>query len=124
MKYWFTPEIFQQVALLLLSYRWRLLMWSLLAFLLFMILEMQIATSTPSPLVWLAIFILFAALQALVFASFIFFFQTLPSTKAEDTFWFKIYRTIEWCEAILFTILLPLPLLTFLYALLSVNGLK
>jgi hypothetical protein len=76
--------------------------------------------STPSVLVWFAIFILFAALQALVVASFIFFFQTLPSNKEDNKQWRKFYRTIEWCEAIVFTVIFPLPMLLYIYALIII----
>ena len=65
-------------------------------------------------------FILFAALQALVVASFIFIFQVLPSNKAENKPLIKFYRIIEWCEAIIFTIILPLPMFFFFYALIII----
>ena len=117
-----SPQLYHQMALTLHNYRWRLLLWSVFAFTLYMLLENQIALSTPKGLVWLALFILFSALQSLVFSSFIFFFYNLPSSKAEDRYWLKIYRTIEWCEAILFTILLPLPMIVFVYALFTVNS--
>ena len=122
MKYWITPELFQQIALFLVDYKWRLLLWSLLSFVLFALLDMQIVLTTPNLLVWLAIFILFAAIQSLIFAAFIFFFQQLPSSKAEDAYWFKLYRTVEWCETLLFALLLPMPILTFIYAIIIANG--
>lgn len=116
MKYLLTPELFNQIAFLFSASRWSLLQWSLLSFLLFLFLEKQITQTTPHSLIWLAILILFSALQALVFASFIFFFQNLPSLKARDKYWFNFYRAIEWCETIIFTLLLPFPVLLFIYA--------
>jgi hypothetical protein len=120
MKYRLTPELFNNIAITFTSYRWSLLAWSGFFFALFLILSKQIAQSTPSLLVWFAIFILFSALQALVFASFIFFFQVLPSNKEENKPWQKFYRMIEWCEALIFTVILPLPMLLFLYALIII----
>jgi len=120
MKYRFTPETFNNIAITLSTYRWKLLAWSAFAFLLFLLLNEQINYSTPTTLVWLAIFILFAGLQALVVASFIFFFQSLPSNKAENKSLIKFYQTIEWCEAIIFTIIFPLPMLLFFYALIII----
>jgi hypothetical protein len=117
MKYRLTPELFNNIAITLSSYRWSLLAWSGFFFALFLILSDQIVQSTPSTLVWFAIFILFAALQVLVIASFIFFFQSLPSNKEENIQWRKFYRTIEWCEAIVFTVIFPLPMLLYIYAL-------
>ena len=124
MKYWFTPESFHLAAMSLSFLRWRLLAWSLFAFVLFLLLQTQIKTATPTLLVWVALFILFSALQALVIASFVFFFQVLPSSTAKSNYWFNLYRTIEWCETLLFALLLPLPSLGFIYALLSVNGIS
>lgn len=117
MKLWFNPEIFNNIAISIAEYRWSLLIWSAFAFVLFFTLQYQIEQSTPLFLIWLAIFILFAALQALVVASFIFFFQALPSTKIQDEKWHKFYRTIEWCEAAIFSFILPLPTILFIYAL-------
>ena len=117
MKYRLTPALFNNIAITLSSFRWVLLAWSGFFFVLFLMLSKQITQSTPSILVWFAIFILFAALQTLVIASFIFFFQVLPSNKEENKPWQKFYRTIEWCEAIMFTIILPLPMMLFIYAL-------
>jgi hypothetical protein len=122
MKPFFSPHLYHQMALTLHEYRWRLLLWSGFAFTLYILLEGQIVFTTPNSLVWLALFILFSALQSLVFAAFIFFFYNLPSLKAETSYWFKVYRTIEWCEAILFTLLLPLPTIVFIYALFTVNN--
>jgi len=115
-KIWLSPEVFNNIAITLAEYRWKLLLWSLLAFLLFTVLQNQVVPATPSALIWLVIFILFAALQALVIASFIFFFRVLPSAKNNNKQWHKFYRTIEWCETILFGFILPLPALLFIYA--------
>ncbi len=120
MKYRLTPELFNNIAITLSSYRWILIAWSGFSFVLFLILNKQINYNTPSTLVWFAIFILFAALQVLVVASFVFFFQDLPSNKAENKPLLKFYQAIEWCEAIIFTIILPLPMLFFFYALIII----
>jgi hypothetical protein len=120
MKYRFTPALFNNIAITLSAYRWKLLAWSGFAFILFLILNKQINYSTPTTLVWFAIFILFAALQTLVVASFVFFFQDLPSNRAENKPLLKFYQTIEWCEAIIFTIIFPLPMLLFFYALIII----
>ena len=120
MKIWLSPESFHLTALTLLNYRWRLLVWSVFSFVLFAVLQIQIMLSTPTFLVWVALFILFMAIQLLVIASFIFFFQKLPSTYANNNYWFKLYRCIEWCETLLFFFLLPLPTLIFLYALIKI----
>ena len=117
MPNWITPERFQQIALFFIDYQWRLLGCSLLSFVLFALLKLQIISTTPDMLVWLAIFILFFALQNLVLAAFIIFFQQLPSSKANDKQWFTLYRTVEWCETLLFAFLLPLPAMIFCYAL-------
>jgi len=121
MKLGFSPDSFHLLAINFQTLRWRLLAWSAFAFTLFILLQTQITTDTPNTLVWLVLFVLFFALQTLVFGSFIFFFQLLPSSKANNKQWFKIYRLIEWSEASLFFLLLPLPTLVFLYALLTVN---
>lgn len=121
MKIWLNPNCFNYIAISLAEYRWQLLAWSLFAFGLFLILQFQVVYVTPTNLVWLLIFILFSALQALVISSFIFFFQVLASTKATSENWFKFYRAIEWCEAILFSFILPLPALLFVYAFLIVT---
>lgn len=122
MKHWFTPTTFHLVAVTCSPYRWRLLAWSAFALLLFVILETQMAKTTPDSLVWIALLILFSALQSLVLASFIFFFQTLPSTLARGRYWLKFHLIVEWGETLLFTILLPLPALIYLYALFSISG--
>ena len=116
MKYWFTPQIFNHLAISLYEYRWYLLLWSVFSFVLYILLQQQVSSNTPTALVWLVIFLLFAALQALVLASFIFFFQSLPSIKEQQPFWIKFYQSIEWCETIIFSFLLPLPMLLFVYA--------
>jgi hypothetical protein len=115
MKYLLTPSIFNQIAIIFWDKRWRLLQWSLLSFFLFVLLQNQIQLSTPTPLIWLTLFILFFALQLLVISSFIFFFKCLPSNKAKKYSWFVFYRTIEWCEAIIFTLLIPFPMCVYLY---------
>ncbi len=119
MKYWFTPESFHFLASNLSQHKWRLLAWSAAAFCLYLLLELQISNETPTFLIWIALAILFGALQMLVFASFIFFFQVLPSNKAIKKNWFVFYRFIEWSETLLFALLLPLPTLGFIYAVLS-----
>lgn len=116
MKLWLNPEIFNSIAISLSEYRWKLLAWSVFSFLLFTVLQQQVTQTTPTLLIWLVIFILFSALQTLVIASFIFFFQVLPSSRIQNEPWFKFYRSIEWCETILFGFILPLPTLLFIYA--------
>ena len=116
MRYLFTPTYFNHVALFFIEQRWRLLIWSAFAFLLFLFLERQIEASTPNILIWLALLILFSALQALILSSFIFFFQSLTSIKAQRGVLYRFYCVIEWCEAVIFTLLLPFPTLVFLYA--------
>lgn len=120
MKFWLSPDVFNNIAISLAEYRWNLLAWSVFSFLLFLILQYQVSQTTPTSLVWLAILVLFSALQALVIASFIFFFQVLPSSKVQNKQWYKFYRTIEWCETILFGFILPLPTMLFIYAFLTV----
>jgi len=110
-----SPELFNYIAITFARFKWQFLAWSLFFFVLFMILQTQIQLKTPSVLVWLAILILFIAIESLVVAAFMFFFQVLPSTREENAAWYKFYRTIEWCETILFTILLPLPIILFIY---------
>jgi len=121
MKYWFTPESFHLLASNLSHYKWKILLWSAAAFSLYLLLELQITNETPTLLIYLALAILFAALQMLVFSSFIFFFQVLPSTKTSKKNWFIFYRLIEWSETLLFALLLPLPTLGLIYAILSLN---
>ncbi|GAA6204464.1 MULTISPECIES: hypothetical protein [Thalassotalea] len=120
MKLWFSPEVFNTIAISISEYRWNLLAWSVFSFLLFMVLQHQVTQTTPTLLIWLAIFVLFSALQTLVIASFIFFFQVLPSSKVQNTQWYKFYRSIEWCETILFGIILPVPTLLFIYAFITI----
>ena len=114
----FTPESFHYLASSLLSLKWRLLGWSAAAFSLYLLLELQLSYSTPNFLIWLALAVLFLALQLLVFSAFIFFFQVLPSTTTNKRNWFVFYRYIEWSETLLFTLLLPLPTISYLYAIL------
>lgn len=116
MKPAISPELFNYIAISLSRFKWPLLAWSAFFFSLFALLQTQIQLNTPSFLVWLAIFILFTAIESLVISAFIFFFQALPSTRENNLTWQQFYRVIEWCEAILFTILLPLPILLFIYA--------
>lgn len=111
-----SPEIFNYIAITFGRFKWQLLAWSCFCFVLFIGLQAQIQLKTPSILVWIAILILFIAIESLVVAAFMFFFGVLPSTREENIAWFKFYRTIEWCETILFAILLPLPIILFLYA--------
>ena len=120
MKLWFSPTLFNNIAISVSEYRWTLLGWSLFAFLMFALLQGYIGQTTPESLVWLAIFILFFALQALVLAAFIFFFQVLPSSKVQDKTLQKFYKSVEWCEAAIFGFILPVPTLLFIYAYLSV----
>ena len=120
MKLWFSPNLYNNIAISVSEYRWTLLGWSLFAFLMFALLQGNIGQTTPNSLIWLAIFILFFALQALVLAAFIFFFQVLPSSKIQDKKLQKLYQTIEWCEAAIFGFILPVPALLFIYAFLSV----
>ena len=110
-----SPELFNYIAITFARFKWQLLAWSIFFFVLFIGLQAQIQLKTPSVLVWIAILILFIAIESLVVAAFMFFFQVLPSTREENIAWFKFYRTIEWCETILFAILLPLPIVLFLY---------
>ena len=131
MKLYFSPVIFNSVAQRFSTLRWRLLSWSFLLMSLFILIQTQINTNTPNELLWLAFFILFTGIQCLVFSAFIFFFLQLPSQKevskslSEESlspnYWYKLYKTIEWCEALLFFILLPLPVLLFIYALLMIG---
>ena len=121
MKYWFTPEKFHHLASNLSNVKWPLLTWSAAAFTLYLLLELQVSYETPTFLIWLSLAILFAALQMLVFSSFIFFFQVLPSTKPNKKSWYVFYRIIEWSESMLFALLLPLPTIGFIYAIFSLN---
>ncbi len=111
-----SPELFNYIAISFARFKWQLLTWSIFLFVLFILLQTQIQLKTPSALVWLAILILFIAIESLVVSAFMFFFQVLPSSREENNAWIKFYRVIEWCETILFTILLPLPIVLFIYA--------
>lgn len=123
MKLYCSPNLFHLLAQQFIHLRWRLLLWSFLLISLFVLLQKQIGAETPKALIWLALFILFSGLQSLIFSAFIFFFQQLPSTKEirnqnkENQFWLKLYQGVEWCEALLFFIILPMPVLIFIYAL-------
>lgn len=116
MTFSITPELFNYIAITFGRFKWQLLAWSAFFFVLFIGLQAQIQLKTPTILVWIAILILFIAIESLVVAAFMFFFQVLPSTREENAAWYQFYRTIEWCETILFTILLPLPIILFIYA--------
>ncbi|SEL83676.1 hypothetical protein SAMN05216262_12514 [Colwellia chukchiensis] len=116
MTFSISPETFNYIAISLARYKWQLLLWSVFLLLLFVALQSQIQHQTPGALVWLAILILFIAIESLVIAAFMFFFQVLPSSREENRSWYKFYRFIEWCETLLFTLLLPLPLVLFIYA--------
>ncbi|MBA6327881.1 hypothetical protein H4J46_08015 [Colwellia sp. MB02u-6] len=116
MPFSITPELFNYIAITFARFKWQLLAWSLFFFVLYIALQSQIQLKTPSVLVWLAILILFVAIESLVVSAFMFFFQVLPSTREENGAWFTFYRSIEWCETILFAILLPLPIVLFIYA--------
>ncbi len=137
MKLYFSPTFFNLIAKKLVGFRWRFLSWSIALLALFVLLQTQLISTTPRPLLLLALFILFMGLQLLILSAFIFFFWQLPShregSKKESLnadsknllpgiSWLKFYRTIEWCEATLFFILLPLPSLTFIYALFIMTG--
>ncbi len=111
-----SPELFNYIAISLARFKWQLLAWSAFFFCLFTLLQSQIQLNTPNTLVWLAIFILFAAIESLVISAFIFFFQVLPSSRENSLKWQQFHQVIEWCEALLFTILLPLPIILFIYA--------
>ncbi|WP_343818247.1 hypothetical protein [Colwellia asteriadis] len=131
MKLYCSPDLFHLIAQRFLSLRWRLLGWSTPLLILFTLIQAQINANTPTLLVWLAFLILFSGLQLLVFSAFIWFFQQLPSKKEaakissekskSSSYWFKLYRAVEWCEAVLFFILLPMPTLIFLYAIIVVG---
>ncbi|MBU2893801.1 hypothetical protein KO495_10755 [Colwellia sp. D2M02] len=131
MKLYCSPDLFHLIAQRFLSFRWRLLGWSAPLLILFTLIQAQINANTPTLLVWLAFLILFSGLQLLVFSAFIWFFQQLPSKKEaakissekskSPSYWFKLYRAVEWCEAVLFFILLPMPTLIFLYAIIVVG---
>ena len=115
MRYNLSPEFYHFAAIKLAQYKWSLLFQGIAALLLYLLLQAQITMNTPNILVWGALTILFFALQSLVFASFIFFFLRLASSENQANTWFNFYRFIEWSETILFTILLPLPLIMFSY---------
>ncbi len=132
MKLYFSPINFHYIAKNISGFRWQLLSWSIALLALFVLLQSQVSSTTPLTLILLTLFVLFTGLQLLVFSAFIFFFFKLASDKEilknkpvnvnidekrQKNYWFKFYRAIEWCEATLFFILLPLPSLIFIYAL-------
>ncbi|XQW86510.1 hypothetical protein ACOYR1_07250 [Thalassotalea piscium] len=117
MKFIVSPELFNNLAITLYDFRWRILIWGICSFALSFILQQQLNSNTPLPLLLITLFLLFLALQSLVIAAFIFFFQRLPSNMNLQDGLHRFYRVIEWCEALLFALLLPLPLLLFCYAL-------
>ena len=86
MKYLFTPTVFHSVAQLMSGYRWRLLIWSALGLTLYFLLTTQINFNTPNALIWLTMFIVFAALQALVLSAFIFSFKIYLQKKRKKPF--------------------------------------
>lgn len=117
MRLYFTPNTYQQVATIFKHLRWKLLTSSAVSFSFYLILNNQINALTPDYWLWINLFVLFFALQMLILSAFIFFFRCLPSTQAKEPFWILFYTIIEWCEAIIFTFLLPLPALIFAYVL-------
>ncbi len=119
MKHYFTPHNFHHISKKYSAFKWRLLLWSALLFVFYLILEAEIVDSTPHSLIWLTLALLFLSIQCLVFASFVFFFQVLPSQQISNKSWLRFYQIIEWCETLLFAFLLPMPTLSFIYALLS-----
>lgn len=112
---WVTPEVFHEVALTFRSYRWRLLGLSGATLLLFILLTTLINDATPLFLLMVLFFLLFLALQSLVCAAFIFFFQKLPSEADTQVSWKNFYRIIEISETYLFALILPSPVLIFIY---------
>lgn len=125
MKLYFSPSLFHLIAKNTAHFRWRLLCWSSALLALFVLLQSQVSSYTPNALVLLALLILSIGLQLLVCSAFIFFFLQLPSKKLaatmnskdkESRYWLTLYKVVEWCEATLFFILLPLPCLMFVYA--------
>lgn len=116
MRLLISPDLFNCIAISISRFKWKLLAWSVFFFFLFILLQAQIQLNTPNFLIWLAIFILFSAIESLIITAFIFFFQVLPSNQECNAKWLQFYRTIEWCEAVLFSILLPLPIILLAYA--------
>lgn len=116
MKFIVSPELFNNLAITFYDFRWRVLIWGVCSLLLSFLLQQQLNSNTPLFLLIITLFLLFLALQALVFAAFIFFFQRLPSNMNLNDGLHRFYRAIEWCEALLFALLLPLPFLLFIYA--------
>ncbi len=112
-----SPELFNNLAITLYDFRWRIILWSICSFVLSFVLQQQLHKQAPYVFLIITLSLLFLALQSLVLAAFIFFFQRLPSNQYQQDGLHYFYRAIEWCETLLFTILLPLPLLMFIYAL-------
>ncbi|MBB6542261.1 hypothetical protein [Thalassotalea piscium] len=117
MKFIITPELFNNLAITLFDFRWRILIWGICSFILSFVLQQQLHSKAPLSLLFITLFLLFLALQSLVISAFIFFFHRLPSNINQNNSLHRFYRIIEWCEALLFALLLPLPLLLFIYAL-------
>lgn len=112
---WLTPKNFQNIAIMFHDYRWRCMGLCVAMLALFLFLEPFVTKNTPDYLLALLFFILFSALQCLIFAAFIFFFYQLPSDKTTMTSWQKFYRIIEKSEVYLFAVILPFPTLIFIY---------
>lgn len=110
-----TPDTFHEIAVGFSAYRWRLILWSAGAIALFVLLEGYITATTPGLLMCLLFFILFFALQSLICAAFIFFFLQLRSQKNALPEWQGFYRFIEWSETCIFTVILPCPIIIFIY---------
>lgn len=117
MKFIVSPDLFNNLAITFYDSRWRILIGGICSFVLSFVLQQQLHAKTPLPLLLITLFLLFLALQSLVLAAFIFFFQRLPSNMNLNDGLHRFYRAVEWCETLLFAILLPLPLLLFCYAL-------
>lgn len=115
-----SPQLFQYFAITLNEYRWHFFMWAAFCFCLFFSLLNFISASTPLILLWLVILCLTLGFQLLIIAAFIMFFRNLPSNNAAEQQWLTLYRTVEWCEAILFSFMLPMPLLLLAYTFVSI----
>jgi hypothetical protein len=121
MTYFFTPQLYQTIANVFYEYRFRLLIWSISSFILFTLLTTQMNVNTPTFLIIFNMFIMFLGLQTLVFSSFLFFFQELPSSYEKNKSWLMLYQLIEWGETLLFTVLLPLPFIFFIFAMIKIT---
>ena len=120
MNYWCSPFIFHLLAISFYEYRWRFILYSSFSFIFYLAAQHLVTVNTANIFIWLVIFSLFAALQLLVIAAFIFFFASLASIKEHQPFWQRLYQSVEWIEAILFSFILPLPSLLFIYAFISI----